>query len=60
MKVNYLYYWSDQNIKFLKTFFNILHQTKSDFLEVKLNRIKTSFSTQIICHVTDEEAEEGA
>ena len=57
MKINYLFFWSDQKAYI----FLISH--KSDFLEVKLYRIKTSFSTtrmQIVSHVTDERAEEGA
>ena len=62
MKINYLFFWSDQKAYIFKDFLIYLSDG-SDFFEVKLYRIKISFGAthmQIVRHVTDVGAEEGA
>ena len=54
MKFSNLFFGSIRKLIFFKDFFKYISSDKSDVFEVKLNKIKTSFSTtrmQIIRHV---------
>ena len=63
MKTNYFLCGPIRKLVFFKDFSYYTFSDESDFFQVKLYRIKTSFSTtrmQIVRHMTDEGAEEGA
>ena len=63
MEVNYLFFGPIWKLIFFKDFFENTLSDESGFFEVKLYKITTSFSAtrmQIVRHVTDEGAEEGA
>jgi len=55
MKFNYLFFGPTRKLIFLKDFLQYILSGKSEFLEVKLSKIKTSFRTtrmQILRQVT--------